>query len=73
MKVTKAQKEALRLLPISITTWGGKPFGGMPSGIKSRSTLSALYKRGLVRVKYVGTTETWFATDAGRRISETQE
>ena len=68
-KLTKAQKLALQVLadrPATITTWGGKPMGGMPEGIRSRSTIDALYQQGFVSIKYDGLKVTWSITLPGR-------
>lgn len=65
-KLTEAQKRTLAALPVEITMWGGKPFAGMPSGIRNRSTLWALHRAGLAAINYKGTTEIWRSTEAGR-------
>lgn len=66
VKLTRAQRRALTTLPVSITTWGGKPFAGMPEGIRNRGTLWALQKLGLVTITYLGSRENWRITTAGR-------
>ena len=65
-KLTKAQIRALSVLPVTITTWGGRPFAGMPEGIKSRATLHALNRLALVGVTHEGLKEKWTITPAGR-------
>ncbi len=65
-KLTEVQLRALEALPCSITTWGGKPFGGMPKGIRNRSTLWGLHRLGLISITYQGLTENWRITTAGR-------
>lgn len=73
MKLTEAQTTALGKLPCSITMWGGKPWAGMPKGIRNLSTLWALHKLGLAAITYQGTTETWRITDAGRRALQEKD
>jgi len=63
---TEAQLKALEAMPFRITMWGGKPFAGMPNGVKSIATLRALRSKGLASVRYSGTAEHWDITDAGR-------
>ena len=63
--LTEAQVRALKALPCEITTWGGRPFGGMPEGVRSTSTLYALYKSGLALMEYGGLRQKWSITDAG--------
>lgn len=70
MALSEAQRRALKALPVSITTWGGKPFAGMPSGIRNRGTLWSLQKQGLVGITYLGTQENWRITPAGRAALE---
>lgn len=72
-KLTEAQRRALGALPCTITTWGGKPFGQMPEGIRNRSTLWAIHKLGLVTITYHGAKENWRITDAGRAALKAEE
>lgn len=69
-KMTKAQLRALGALPCKITIWGGKPFAGLPNGIKTRATLFALNRAGAAQVDFHGVTEHWTITDAGRLALE---
>ena len=71
-KLTEAQMRALSVLPFEITMWGGKPFAGLPDGIRNRSTLWALHRAGLATINYRGTTEIWRQTAAGRDALSTQ-
>lgn len=64
--ISDAQMAALKVLPCSITMWGGKPFSGLPNGIRTRATLFALNRAGLAKVDFAGTTENWAITEAGR-------
>lgn len=48
MKLSAAQTTALSVLPVTVTLWGDKPFGGPPKGVHSMNTLAALRTRGLV-------------------------
>lgn len=65
-KLTEAQRRALEAMPCSITMWGGKPFSGIPEGIRNRSTLWALHKLNLIAITFQGSREHWRITDAGR-------
>lgn len=69
-KLTEAQRKALAALPVEITMWGGKPFAGMPQGIRNRSTLWSLNRAGLANINYRGSTEIWRITTAGRAALE---
>lgn len=73
MKLTKAQMVALSALPCQITMWGGKPFAGLPNGIKTRATLFALNRAGAAGVEFKGLTEHWSITDAARLALKNQE
>ena len=64
-KLTEAQVATLAALPVEIIMWGGKPFAGMPAGIRNRSTLWALYRRGLAVINYRGSTEIWRPSESG--------
>lgn len=72
-KLTEAQERALRAMPVTIVMWGGKPFSGMPQGIKSRATLNALWDRDLIAVKYFGNQQNWSITPAGRALLAQEE
>ncbi len=77
VKLTDAQKRALNTLSsgkISYIEWGGKPFSGLPDGIKNRGTLFALHREGLVRTwRGDGFQTIWAITDAGRAALERSE
>lgn len=70
MKLTKAQIAALEILAekdVSYSTWGGKLFTSLPSGIRSRETLYALERLRLAKWHSKrGTDTNWSITDAGR-------
>lgn len=73
MKLTEAQKAALAAMPFTVIMWGGKPFSGMPKGVR-QSTLSVLLRQKLANVGYNGTRESWDITPAGRAtLKEAQE
>lgn len=65
-KLTKAQIAALRAMPFTYTTWGGELMTSLPAGVRSRLTLTALYRLGLADSHHAGTRDTWSVTDAGR-------
>lgn len=68
-RLTDAQKRALLILadsPVSYTVWGNELFTPLPSGIKSRGTLWALHRHGLVRTWVAKNSTMWAITDAGR-------
>ena len=67
-KLSEAQIKALIVLnrgPVRITMWGGKPFAGMPEGIRSRPTLYGLLTRGYAKLIMDGPSERWIITRSG--------
>ena len=66
-KLNKAQIEALKVLPVTITMWGGRPFAGMPKGVSRMPTLYALLANGHAKRSFNGRAEYWFITPAGRQ------
>lgn len=71
-KLSEAQRTALYVMPFDFSTWGGKPFGGLPGGVHSVATLWALHKKGLATVRYDGLRQHWSATPAGRQALQEQ-
>jgi hypothetical protein len=63
--VSESQKKALSSLPVTIVMWGGRPHSGMPDGVRSRTTLHSLGRKGLARVTYAGSREIWTITPLG--------
>lgn len=66
MKLSEAQRRALEAMPIEYMEWGLDLFTPLPDGVKSRSVLRALERKGLAACIYGAMARTWNITEAGR-------
>lgn len=63
--LTEAQRRALKAMPFSFATWGGKLQTRLPDGV-TRPTLRILQKNGLAATERDRAVWKWSITDAGR-------
>lgn len=72
VKLTDAQAHALAQLPLRYSTWGGKPFSGIPGGVREQ-TLFALHRRNLASILCAGLDRSWSITPAGLSLLQSMK